>query len=125
MGLSPREDGYLSHLTLGLLSPLAAGLRPWEVGHRDYEEAIACIGDTSQGVVPRKERGKETEEASSHDDRLLGVAQLVMADVANSEQQEGNVQSEEQGEEGDRRLEGAHQQDEGEDEPALEGEISC
>lgn len=106
-------------LALGLLPPLTARRGPREVGHGNDEEAVAGVGDTGQGIVPRQERGKETEETSSLDDLLVGRA-IVVQEIAQSEHQEGKVQEEEQQEEGDRRLQGAQQQDGGEDEPTLE-----
>lgn len=90
------------------------------MGDRDDEEAVAGIGDTGKSVVPSGEGGEETEEATSLQD--LGVGGAVLGEqVGDTQKQEGQVQEEEQEEESDCRLQGADDQDKGEDEPALFG----
>lgn len=89
------------------------------MGDGDDEEAVAGVGDTGQGVVPGGEGGQETEETAGLLD--LEVGETVLGEqVGDTQEQEGQIQEEEQQEEGDGRLEGAQDQDEGEDEPALE-----
>jgi hypothetical protein len=80
---------------------------------------VGTICNTSNCVVPRHERGHEPEPATSLDDRDIGRAILGLQ-VADGEQQEGQIQREEEQEEGDCGLECADEQDEGEYEPALE-----
>ena len=55
--------------------------------------------------------------------RWCGVGAVgIVVEVANREHEEGQVQGEEQQEEGDGGFERQHQKQEGEDEPALYGE---
>lgn len=49
------EQPSLCNLALGLPPPRKTGGRPGEVGDGDDEEAVATIGKTGQGVVPRGE----------------------------------------------------------------------
>lgn len=93
------------------------------MGHWDDEEAVAGVGNTGQGVVPGGESSQETEESTSLDNGRVRQALVVALDVSNSEQQEAKVQSQEEREEGNSGLQGAKQQDESEDEPALMGEV--
>lgn len=62
---------------------------------------VRVVGNTSQGVVPSHESGDESEEASCLDDWCVGFALGVALEVADAEEQEGHVESEEEGEEGD------------------------
>lgn len=89
----------LSQLTVGLLAALAASSRPGEVGNGHDEEAVAVIGKTSQSVVPGGESSQETEETTSHLDLLVRVTLSIVVEVGNTQQQEGQIQGEEQGEE--------------------------
>lgn len=88
------------------------------MGDRDDEEAVAGIGDTGKSVVPSGEGGEETKEATSLQDLGIGLA-VRGEQVGDTQKQEGQVQEEEQKEERDCRLQGADDQDKGEDEPAL------
>lgn len=83
------------------------------------EETVAVISKTSQGVVPGRESSQEAEESTGHLDVGVGAAVGTALQVGDAEQEEGQVQGEEQHEEGDGGLEGAEQHDGGEDEPAL------
>lgn len=84
----------------------------------DDEEAVAGIGDTGKGIVPGQESSEKGKEAAGLDD--AGGGRAISANkVTNTEQEEGHVQSEEEGEESHGGAEGTDQQDEGEDEPAL------
>lgn len=88
------------------------------MSNRNDEEAVAGIGNTGQGIVPGQESSENGKDASCLDDAGSGGA--VSADkVADTEQEEGQVQGEEEREEGHGGAEGADQQDGGEDEPAL------
>lgn len=110
----------LGGLTVSLLAAAAAaGVGPGEVDDRRDEEAVAAVGDTGEGVVPGGEGGQETEQAAGHDHVVVDLS-LAVPEVANAQHQEGQVEEEEDEEEGDGRLEGADQQDGGENEPALE-----
>lgn len=112
------EGAHLRNLTVSLATAGTAGGRPGEVGNRDDEEAVAGVGDTGQGVVPGSEGGQETEETAGLLDLEVGET-VLGAQVRDTEEQEGQIQEEEEQEEGDGGLEGAQDQDEGEDEPAL------
>jgi hypothetical protein len=107
----------LDGLTRGLSTATGSG-RPGEVSNRDDEEAVAAVGNTSQGVVPSGECSQETEETTRLDDGSVGLASRVPLQVTNTKQQEGQVQEQEEAEEGDSGPQGAEQQDGGEDEPA-------
>lgn len=67
----------------------------------DDEEAVASIGDTSEGIVPSGESSQETEETSGLLDIGVGVTVGTALQVGDTEQEEGQVQGEEQQEEGD------------------------
>lgn len=89
------------------------------MSNRHDEEAVAVVGQTSQGVIPSGERSQETEETTGHDHGLVGLTSGgVTLDVPDTKQQEGQVEEEEQQEEGHGGTESAEQQDGGEDEPA-------
>lgn len=92
------------------------------MGNGDDEEAVAVVGQTSQGVVPGGESSEETEESTSLLDATVGDTGIVVVDVSNTQQEEGQIQGEEQGEEGNSGAEGAEDQDGGEDEPAHQEE---
>ena len=109
----------LCELTLSLTTADTASGGPGEVSDGDDEEAVASIGDTSEGIVPSGESSEETEETTGLLDVGVGVAVGTALQVGDTEQEEGEVQGEEQHEEGDGGLESAEQQDGGEDEPAL------
>ena len=113
------KENRLCLLTVGLSTANTASGGPGEVSDGNDEEAIAVISKTSEGVVPGGEGSHETEEATGHLNVLVRVAVGTALQVADTEQEEGQVQGEEQEEEGDGRLEGAEQHDGGEDEPAL------
>lgn len=115
--LNGQHPQHLRELTLGLATAGTASGRPGEVSNGNDEEAVAVIGQTSESVVPSGERSQEAEETTSLDDGGSGGA-ISANQVANTQQQEGDVQEEEQQEEGNGRAEGAEQQDGGEDEPA-------
>jgi hypothetical protein len=86
--------------------------------NRDDEEAVPGIRNTSKGVIPREECGKEAEVASTLD--AGRVYPLVIGiEIPNTEQEERQVEGEEEHEERDRRLERTEKQDGGENEPAL------
>lgn len=109
----------LNSLALGLATASTAGGRPGEVSNRHDEEAVAVVSQTGQGVIPRGKGSHETEETTSHEDGLVGLAGgLVALDVADTQQQESQVQEEEQQEEGNGRSQSAEEQDGREDEPA-------
>lgn len=114
----------LDGLTRGLSTATGSG-RPGEVSNRDDEEAVAAVGNTSQGVVPSGECSQETEETTRLDDGSVGLASRVPLQVTNTKQQEGQVQEQEEAEEGDSGPQGAEQQDSGEDEPALRRTVSA
>jgi ribosomal protein S3 len=78
---------------------------------------LPVVCDTSQGVVPRHERRKDTEIASCLLACSVGSTSISL-EVTDSKHQESQVQEEEEQEEGDSRSERANQQDESEDEPA-------
>lgn len=66
------------------------------MGDRNDEEAVAAVGNTGQGVVPGSEGCHETKETTGLDDGGVGLARAVALDVADTEQEEGDVQEEEQ-----------------------------
>lgn len=115
------ERGRLCELTLRLSTATQAGGRPGEVSNGDNEEAVAIIGDTGQGVVPRRKGGKQTKQTSSLLDVEIGLVVSTTLQIGDTEEQESQVQEEEEEEERDGRFEGAEQHDGGEDEPALVG----
>jgi hypothetical protein len=112
------EKKYLSHVPVGLLTAATASGRPGEVDDREDEEAVAGVGDTRKSVVPSGESSQETEHTTSLGNLGVGGGASTLQ-VGNTEQEEGQVQEKEEQEEGDGRLQGADDQDSGEDEPTL------
>jgi hypothetical protein len=86
-------------------------------------EAIAVIGHTGPATVEGQEGREEGEQAAGLEDFVVGLS-ADSAEIANPEQEEGDVDSEEEGEEDDGGPEGAGEADGGEDEPALDGLVS-
>lgn len=84
------------------------------MGNRDNEEAVARVCNTGKGVVPSQESGEDTEATTG-----LGAGR-AWDEVAEGQEQEGQVKGEEEEEKGDGRAEGADQEEEGEDEPSLD-----
>ena len=95
------------------------------MSNRHDEEAVAAVGNTGQGVVPSGECSQETEETTCLDDGGVGLASGVPLQVTNTKQQEGQVQEQEEAEEGDSGSQSAEQQDGGKDEPALRRIVSA
>lgn len=89
------------------------------MGDGEDEEAVAIVRNTGEGVIPSCKCRQETEEATGLDDGGVGLALGVTVEITNTEEQEGEVQEEEQQEEGYGGPQGAEQQDSGEDEPSL------
>ena len=88
------------------------------------KEAITIIRDTSERIIPRRERRQQREEAPGLDDRRVRMTRGVAVEVSDAEEHEGHVEREEEGEEGEGGLERAEDEEEGEDEPALEDQTS-
>ena len=87
--------------------------------HWNNEEAVARIGDTSEGVIPSEESSEDTEDATGLDATKVGRARAVKIEVADTEQEECHVKSEEEQGECYCRAQCAQEQEEREDEPAL------
>lgn len=89
----------------------------------DLEEGVAAVLHSGQGVVPGKERGKETKHAASllEAEGSSRVAQIVGILLA-SQKQESDVQGEEEEEEHEGGSQSAQEEESGEDEPAGEEE---
>ncbi len=93
------------------------------MGDRDDEEAVRGIGNTGEGVVPGQERCENAEGATSTSEADRRRA-IVENQVAQTQEEEGEVQGEEQEEEGHGGLQRADEKDEGEDEPALYSQLA-
>jgi hypothetical protein len=78
---------------------------------------VGAVCNTSQGIVPRKKRGKESEHTTSNDALLLRTCAIVLQ-VSNTEHEESDVEGEEEREEGYSRAKRTDEQEEREDEPA-------
>lgn len=92
------------------------------MGDWDDEEAVAVIGDTSKGIVPSQEGSQETKDTTSLDKFLLWGElgwRVGGSEVTGTQAQKGQIQGEEEHEEGNGGLESAEKQDGGEDEPTL------
>jgi hypothetical protein len=88
-------------------------MRDW-----DDKEAVPGIRNTSKGVIPSEERGKEAEVASTLDAGFV-YPRVISIEIPNTEQEERQIEGKEEHEEGDCRLERAEKEDGGENEPAL------
>ncbi len=112
-----------SNLCLVLNIPLlCAGslslLRPWEVSDRNDEEAVGSIGDTGQSVVPGS-KGGEDAKCPAGAGAAWAWGAVDRTQISDTQEKEGEVEHEEEEEEGNGRFQGADQEKEGEDEPAL------
>lgn len=87
------------------------------MGNRDGEEAVAALEETGHGVPPSDEGGDETEDTSGLDGSSVSVTSSVLLEVADGEEEEGDVEEDKEGAEGDSRLEGAETEEESKDEP--------
>ena len=81
---------------------------------------IRVIENTSQRIVPGRERGQQSEKASGFDDWWVRQAGLIGVQISDTKEHESHVQSEEQKEERDGGAQGCEEKKRGEDEPALE-----
>lgn len=93
---------------VALPAHLTSLLGPGEVSDRDEEEGVALVKDTGESVVPSDEGSSETEATANVDENRLG-ASGAMVEVAEGEEEEGQVQCQEKQEEGDCRLESRQQ----------------
>lgn len=66
---------------------------------------VRVIQNTGQRIVPRQKRSQQRKEAPSLLNRRIDLACGIRMQIGDSEEQEGHVQREEQGEEGDCRAE--------------------
>lgn len=62
---------------------------------------IRVIRNPSQRIVPSRKRRQQAKETSSLDNRRVGHAGGIAMQVADAEEQEGEVKGEEKEEEGD------------------------
>ena len=85
----PRKS---SLITLPRSLPL---LRPREVEDRNEEETVTVIRQTGQTDIPREERRQQRKQPTSLDDGLVRHGRAVAVDVADSEEQEGDVDCDE------------------------------
>ncbi len=79
---------------------------------------VRIVCDTSQSVVPRKERCQQRKESSCFNNWHVRHIHGVPVQIPDPEEHERQVEREEQGEECDGRSKRAEHQDEGKDEPA-------
>ena len=64
---------------------------------------VTIVCDTGQGVIPRQECGEHTKGTAGPDERWIWFALGVTVEIPDAEHQEGEVQGEEEKEEGDGR----------------------
>ena len=86
---------------------------------RNDEETVAVIRYTGQTDIPREERCQQREQPTSLDDGLVGLRRAVAVDVADSEEQEGDVDCDEDTGEDEGGFQRADDEEECKYEPAL------
>lgn len=86
---------------------------------RNQEETVAVIGQTRQTGIPRQERRQQREQPTGLDDGFVGHGRAVAVDVADAEQQEGDVDCDEDTGKDEGGFQRAEHEEECEDEPAL------
>lgn len=92
--------------------------------YRDGEEAVRRLEHTRRSVPPRGECGDQAGDSGSlGDSRVHGTVGTEL-EVGDGEKEESDIEEEEQGEEGNSRLESAQEAYEGEDEPSVSEGIS-
>ena len=105
---------------LALLHPHLPSLdTPGEMQDRDDEETVRIVRDTGEGIVPSHEGREQGEESTGFDDGWVGRVGGVAVEIADAEEQKGQVQGQKEDEEGDGRAQRAEEEDKCEDEPAL------
>lgn len=87
--------------------------------HRNNEEAVASIRDTSKSGPPSQESSQQCEEAAGTEDLLVRLLHFIAGHITNAQQKECQIDGSEEGEEDHGRLDSAQQHEEGEYEPAL------
>ena len=115
---------HLCSVIVLLCAHSLALLRPREVDDRHDEEAVPGIRNTSKSIVPCQPCCKHTESATSTG-KANGRLAVTEAEIGQTEHEEGEIQCEEQEEEGHGRLERTEEEEEGEDEPALGEPLAC
>jgi hypothetical protein len=85
---------------------------------RDDEKAVPCICDTSEGIVPSGESGKDSESPSCPNTSFIGVFASWLK-IADGQKKERQVERKEQEKERHGRFECAEQEKSSEYEPAL------
>lgn len=86
---------------------------------RNPHKTITIIRQPRQARIPRQERGQQRKQPTGLDDGLVGGCGAVAVDVADAEEEEGDVDGDEDAAEDEGGFEGAEDEEEGEDEPAL------
>lgn len=109
-------------MLLPRLSPL---LRPGKVEHRNREETVTVIRQPSERDIPRQKSSQQREQTASFDDGGIGHGGAVAVNVADTQEEEGDVDGDKNGGEGEGGFEAAEDEEEGEDEPALHSINLC
>jgi hypothetical protein len=90
------------------------------VHHREGEERIRRIRETSEHVIPRNESSDDAKRASRYSQPVMrvSVGSVAGIEIRDSKADESDPDREEQRAEGQRRADSEDPQDECEDEPA-------
>ena len=97
----PSDYFSLCALLIDLPPPPLPRLAPGKMHHRHHKETITVIRNPRKRVIPRHEGRQEREEATRLDDGRVGLAGGGAVEVADPQEHEGQVEGEEEGEEGD------------------------
>jgi len=108
-----------SGVVVDLGAILTTLIRPWKVEDRDNKEAVGRVGHASESVVPSPESGQTSKGAASLDATVLRFLAIVL-EIANTQEEEGQVKPEEEQGKHNGRLERTEKEEEGEDEPSLD-----
>lgn len=86
--------------------------------YRDSEEAVRRLEHTGGSVPPGDKRRDQPQDSSSLGDLRVNGAVRASSEVGDREEEESDIEEEEEGEEGNGRLESAQETEEGKDEPS-------
>lgn len=87
--------------------------------HRPAASPVGIIHDPGQRIVPRQKRRQQPKEATRFDDGRVRRVRGGAVQVAEAEQQEGEIERQEEEKEGERGPQGGEEEQGREDEPAL------
>lgn len=111
---------YLLSRLLALAASMSPLLRPREMNNRRQHEGITLIRNTGIGIIPSEERSQNGKEPPGLEELFVGHPPCWTAmQIADPQEEDGYVDDDEEGEEGDGGFHGHEEHQRGEDKPPL------